>query len=214
MMKLSLKSAIDGLLALAGACLLLTVYANAAPPGESMDSFSPVDHKGVEIAWGDDSDEDSDSDRHWRRDVNLVVGSAYTSWADDSVGYIQRSFAVVKTWRDFVRGHVYVDYYDDYGNDEVYETTFVVKADCLVIKKRTREAWVSGEVIHVRGEFPFLGTVVVFYVDDNDGGNPLNPDIHGDIFAGEDWGEPDYTCYDRPDPWFPDPSERGKIVVR
>ncbi len=212
-MKRNLYSAINALLALGGACLLFSVFANAAPPGESIDSGSPLDNSGLEMAWDDDSDDDSDSDRHWRRGVRFVAGNAYTSWADDSVGYIERSFAVVKTRRDVARGHMVVDYFDDYG-DEVYATTFVVKADCLNIKRRTREAWVSGEVVQVTGDFPSLGTVVVFYVDDNDGANPFNPDIHGDIFSGAEWGEPDYTCNDRPDPWFPDPSQRGKIIVR
>ena len=140
--------------------------------------------------------------------VHLVAGSAYFSWDEpDSVASLHRQFAVVDT-RKGVHGHIRVDYWEEFLGD-IYETTFVVSADCLDVEEETGEAWIGGEVVRVTGDFPTLGEKFVFYVDDNNGGNPLNPDIHGSY-----WGPPDYTCDERPAPWFPDPSQRGKIIVK
>ncbi len=208
-MKRNLNGVISGLVALVGACLLFTVFANAAPPGESMDSYSTPGENGVERAW--------DGDRHWRRDVNFVVGSAYTAMDEPHVSwYLKRTYAVVKTWRG-VRGHIFVDYREDYPDGGVFETTYVIRADCLGVDRKTREAWIGGKVVYVDGPFPAPGDRLVEYADDNDGGNPLNPDIQGTSY----WGPPDFfpsdsDCNNRPPPldWSWAASQRGKVVVR
>ena len=209
-MKRNLNSAISGLLALGGACLLFAVFANAAPPDESVDAYSPNGKKDVQLAW----DDDWAGHRHFgrRHGVNFVVGSAFTHWEDpeDSDVYFDfgRTYAVVKTWRG-VRGHIFVNYYEQ-TEVEVFETRYVIKADCLDVEKETGEAWIGGEVVYVTTNFgaPEVGWRIVNYVDDNDGGNPFNPDLHGSA-----WLLPD-TCEDRPEPFFLDESQRGKIVVR
>lgn len=208
-MKRNSRNGISGLLALGGACLLLAVFANAAPPDESDDSHSQAGKKSDEVVWG--GDRDHRWKNHWRRDVNYVAGAAYTAFDDGFETWdITRTFAAVKTWQDVVLGEVHVEYHYEDINGTVFETEFVVKVDCLNIKRRTREAWIGGEVVEVTTNFgvPYEGMKMVFYVDDNHGGSPLKPDIHGSA-----WEVPE-TCDDRPDPFFPDPSHRGKIVVR
>jgi len=184
-MKRISKSMISGLFAFTCVCLLIPAVANVAPPGKSDNFKAPMGG------------------------VHLVAGVAHTSFdSPDSAWYIRRQFAVVDT-RKGVHGHVRVHYWEE-SFGEVYETTFVVNADCLEVEEETGEAWIGGEIIDVTTNFgtPYLGMKMVFYVDDNDGGNLLNPDIHGSA-----WELPD-TCHQRPDPFFPDPSQRGKIVVR
>ena len=208
-MKRNLRSAIRGLLALGGACLLFTVLASAAPPDEAMDSYSPLVKKDFQGSWDDDSDDDSDGDRHWRRDVSFVVGSAYTTWDEPNDKWqFKRTYAVVKNWRG-VRGHIFVDYHGEYFGDR-FDMTYVIKADCLEVDKDERIAWIGGEIVYVTTTegFPEVGWWIVNKVDDNDGGNPLNPDMHGAA-----WLVPE-TCEDRPEPFFYDRSERGKVIVR
>ena len=206
-MKPKLNNAISGLLALGGALLLLTVFAYAAPSGEASDSHLQPSEKGFEFAW----DDDYDDNEHFgsRYGIHLVVGSAFTAFDDGFVSFdFKRTYAVVKTWRG-VRGHIFVDYREESGG-AVFETAYVIKADCLDVDKETGEAWIGGEVVYVETNFgaPELGWRIVNYVDDNDGGNPLNPDLHGSA-----WLVPE-TCEDRPAPFFLDQSQRGKIVVR
>lgn len=208
-MKRNLKSAISGLLALGGACLIFTAFANAAPPGDSMDSQSPVVVNGDKLKW------DDDTDRFWRwqHDVNYVVGSANFIFDDSAIGgakgYLERIYAVVKTWQG-VRGHIYVDYREETDDGEVFETTYVIEADCLDVKRWTREAWIGGEVVQVTTNFgaPEVGWWIVNKVDDNRGSNPWNPDMHGSSWLIAE------TCKDRPEPFFWDPSNRGKVIVR
>ncbi len=217
-MKRNLYSAISGLLALGGACLLLTISANAAPPGEPMDSNSPPGTNGAANRWGGDSDDDSGGHRHWRRDVDFVVGSAYTAVSEPTSWYLRRTYAVVKNWRNIVRGHIFVDYREVAG-DEVFESTYVIKADCLEVDEEERIAWIGGEVVYVTTNYgiPTLGDRVVEYADDNDGGNPL----HSDVQAMSYWGPADFypsesDCRNRLPPldWSYAESDRGKIVVR
>ncbi len=220
-MKRKLHSAISGLLALGGACLLFTVIANAAPSGEPMNSYSPLGEKSVKTAWDEDSDDDSAGDRHWRRDVSFVVGGAYTAMRETNVEpnfswYLKRTYAVVRTWRG-ARGHIFLDYREDYDDGGVFETTYVIKADCLEVDKSTREAWIGGEVVYVDGPFPNLGDRIVEYADDNDGGNFLNPDIQGTSYWGPPGSTPpEFHCSKRPPvlDWSYAESDRGKIVVR
>ena len=149
---------------------------------------------------------DNSSDKALMGGASVVAGNAYTHFG---VGFWQHNYAVVEN-KHGVKGFIKEIYYDeDFGVD----TRYVIKADCLDVETATREAWIGGEVVEATTDFPPIGTRVVYYVDDNDGSDPLNPDIHGGIFTGVEWGEPDYTCYDRPAPWFPDSSQRGKISV-
>ena len=142
----------------------------------------------------------------------MVVGSANFIFDDTdiggSAGYLKRIYTVVENWRR-VRGHIRVDYYEQFG-DEVFEATYVIRADCLEVDENERIAWIGGEVVYVTTNFgiPEVGWWIVNKVDDNDGGNPLNPDMHGSA-----WLIPE-TCEDRPEPFFWDPSHRGKVVVR
>ena len=191
-MKRISKSMISGLVAVASVCLLFPVVANVAPPGKSDDLSSS--------RW---------LDKSLMGGGHLVAGIAQTSFdSPDSTWDLRRQFAVVDT-RKGVHGHVRVDYWEE-SFGEVFEATFVVNADCLDVEEETGEAWIGGEVVDVTTNFgfPYVGMKMVFYVDDNDGGNLLNPDIHGSA-----WELPD-TCDQRPDPFFPDPSQRGKITVR
>lgn len=157
--------------------------------------------------------------------AHIVAGSAYIAWDDGGwVGEWQHIFAVTESPNGEPRGHVRERYYDSFG-DLVIDTEFVTEVDCLEIDGETREAWIGGEVVSVTegpdstlGElFPPLGTKVVYYADDNDGSIPRtdNPDLHGNIFIGWEWGVPPWlTCHDRVGPWVADPSSRGKIIVR
>ncbi len=217
-MKRNSNSVISGMLTLGGACLLLTAYANAAPPGERMDTHTPQGKNHVESAWRGDRNDESEGDRHWRRDVDFVVGSAYTAMDEPHASwYLKRTYAVVDNWRNIVRGHIFVDYREDYPDGSVFETTYVIKADCLEVDEDTREAWIGGKVVYVDGPFPALGDRLVEYADDNDGGNPLNPDVQGTSY----WGPPDFhpsdsDCRNRLPPldWSWAASQRGKILVR
>ena len=166
----------------------------------------------------DDSDDDSDSDRHWRRDISYVVGSAYTEMDEPNVSWqFERVYAVVSTFGD-VRGHIFVDYHEQYPDGGTFDTTYVIKADCLYILSEDEEedeederkgvAWIGGEVVYVDGPIPEVGWRIVNKVEDNDGGNRNNPDMHGSA-----WLIPD-TCDMRPEPFFYDASLRGKIIVR
>ncbi len=216
-MKLSLKSTMTGRLALGGACLLFAVFTNAAPPDKSMNPQSPLDTRGVERVWHGDSDDDADGDRHWGRDVGFVVGSAYTAMDEPHVSwYLKRVYTVVKTWRG-VRGRIYVDYHEEYPDGGVFETTYVIRADCLEVDEDTREAWIGGKVVWADGPFPAPGERLVENADDSDGGNPLNPDDQGPSY----WGPPDFYPYESdcgsrlpPLDWSYAESQRGKIVVR
>jgi len=150
-----------------------------------------------------------------------VHGLAYTEW-DDAYG----SGAWLHRYK--VRQHdgaAFGTIFEHLVSEDATgyaDTKFVTRVDCLDVDLVTGEAWIGGVVESVDGGvwwadgsfevFPPVGTTVVYYVDDNR--HNANPDIHGNIFTGAEWGEPDYTCYDRPDPWFPDPSSRGAIVVR
>ena len=179
-MKRISKSMIGGLFAFASVCLLTPVVANVAPPGQS-DEFKAL-----------------------MGGVHVAAGSAYFSFeSPDGEGWIHRQFAVVDS-RKGVHGHVRVNYWEEFLGD-VFETTFEVSADCLDVEEETGEAWIGGEVVDVTTNFgiPFLGMKMVFYVDDNDGGNPFNPDIHGS--AWEFPGAPLPPCHMRQDPFFPDP---------
>jgi hypothetical protein len=184
-MKRMSKRVIAALCAVASICLLAPAVGNVAPQGQA---------NGLKGLMGG---------------IHLVAGSAYTSfYSPDGEWYIRRQFAAVDT-PNGVHGHVRVDYFEEFLGD-VFETTFVVSADCLEVDEETGEAWIGGEVVEVTTNFeiPYLGMKMVFYVDDNDGDNLLNPDIHGSA-----WEIPE-TCEQRPDPFFPDPSERGKITVK
>ncbi len=185
-MKRFLNSAIRALLTLGGACLLFAVFANATPQ------------------WDDDSYDGG----NWRRDLDFVAGAASTFFGD--AGYLTRTFAVVEAFHGVVRGEIHVDYYYEDESGAIWDTEFVVKPDCLEVKRQTREAWIGGEVVDVTTSFgfPYVGMRMVFYVDDNGGDNPMRPDIHGSAW------EITETCEDRPDPFFGDVSHRGKIVVR
>ena len=158
------------------------------------------------VAGSDNWDSVSSSDKALMGGASVVSGSAYT---DFGFGFWRHTYAVVEN-KHGVKGFIKERYYDEDFN---IDTRFVIKVDCLDINPDTKEAWIGGEVIEATTDFPPIGTRVVYYVDDNDGGNPLNPDIHGGIYTGDNWGEPDYTCYDRPAPWYPDPSQHGKINV-
>lgn len=195
-MKRSSKSMFEGLVALASICLLLPGVANVAPPSESDESRSGVS-----------------SDKALMGGASVVAGNAYTHFG---FGFWQHNYAVVENKhgvKGFIKEHLYEDW-TVFGIDLIRDTRYVIEVDCLDIEAATREAWIGGVVVESTTDFPPIGTRVVYYVDDNDGSDPLNPDIHGGIFTGVEWGEPDYTCYDRPAPWFPDPSQRGKITVR
>jgi hypothetical protein len=181
-MNLMSKRVIAGLCAFASIWLLAPAVANVAPQGKA---------NGLKGLMGG---------------IHLVAGSAYTSfYSPDSEWYLRRQFAAVET-PNGVHGHVRVEYFEDFLGD-VFEASFVVRADCLEVDEETGEAWIGGEVVETNFEFPYVGQKFVFYVKDNDGGNLLNPDIHGSA-----WEIPE-TCEQRPDPFFPDPSERGKITV-
>ncbi len=135
-MKRISKSMINGLVAFASVCLLFPVVANVAPPGKSdVVSFS------------------HSLDKALMGGVHLVAGIAHTSFdSPDSAWYIRRQFAAVDT-RKGVHGHVRVDYWEE-SFGEVYETTFMVNADCLDVKEETGEAWIGGEVVDVMRTSP------------------------------------------------------------
>ncbi len=148
---------------------------------------------------------DNSSEKALLGGASVVAGSAYTHFGS---GFWQHNYAVVEN-KHGVKGFIKEHYYEE----DFVDTRYIIEVDCLDIESATREAWIGGEVVEATADFPPIGTRVVYYVDDNDGSNPLNPDIHGGIYTGVEWGEPDYSCYDRPAPWYPDQSQRGKITV-
>jgi hypothetical protein len=158
-----------------------------------------------------------DDERH------TVTGFAYTEWEDDlGEGYWQHRYDVVGT-ASGAHGTIWEEYVD-FSPADGYKlnTRAFIDVDCLEVDIETKEAWIGGHVVAVKGGVQWIdGTYepwsdylygyAVYYVDDNRDNSA--PDVHGDILIGEEWGTAGLTCHDRVAPWFPDPSSRGQIVV-
>lgn len=154
---------------------------------------------------------------------HVVSGMAHTDFNDEfAVGSVTRNFGVVSVG-DVAMGHINEHLVEAHPEGwYVADTRFRIKVDCLEVDTSTGEAWMGGVIVSVKGGvtfddgffevFPPLDTNVVYYIDDNRGTG--TPDIQGGVFTGEDWGEPDYTCHDRPAPWVPDPLMRGDVHVK
>ena len=206
-------------IALIAAIVVCSADLLAKDPGGST---VPILDESSDYALGFDEGDSAVTEEALLGGAHIVAGSAHTSWDDGEwAGYWRHTFAVIETERLGARGQIRERYYDA-GPDLVVDTDYISKVDCLDVDEETGEAWIGAEVIRVTegpdstiGPFPPVGTRIVFYADDNDGSDPMNPDIHGNIFIGWEWGVPPWlTCHDRVGPWFPDRSQRGKIIVR
>lgn len=154
---------------------------------------------------------------------HTVTGTAYTGWSEDfGEGFWRHAYDVTGTATE-AHGRIWEQYIESSpaGGYEL-NTRALIEVDCLEVDVETKEAWIGGPVVAVRGGvqwadgtyepwYEYFYGYAVYYVDDNRD-NPA-PDLHGDILIAEEWGTAGLTCHDRPAPWVADESQRGEIVV-